>query len=234
MKPKLQYLSMGPAVSELQGKLNGLMPEVLPPLKPDGIFGDKTLARVKQFQMSRGLVPDGVVGAKTWAAIDGTAPAISKAPLHPSQPPSGSWDQVAKFLGVRHGRLLMCNRGLLVGQLRLSDPGRYATVEDCKPFVNITPFGQCKQGILTKSYATSDLTNAAFGIGEVVVEEKHCREVCVPQLMEAWLLPTKHPQLYDDTGRRLLTVGAVVRCDRYCSKTNWEYNNRSIGRIRIL
>ena len=72
MKPKLQYFSHGPFVVELQTKLNVLMPGALPPLKVDGVYGDRTVARVKQFQKSRGLIPDGVVGAQTWAAVDGT------------------------------------------------------------------------------------------------------------------------------------------------------------------
>lgn len=38
-------------------------------LTADGVFGDTTLARVKSFQTSKGLVADGVVGAKTWSAL---------------------------------------------------------------------------------------------------------------------------------------------------------------------
>ena len=35
----------------------------------DGIFGPKTEKAVKQYQMSRNLVPDGIIGPKTWASI---------------------------------------------------------------------------------------------------------------------------------------------------------------------
>jgi peptidoglycan hydrolase-like protein with peptidoglycan-binding domain len=35
----------------------------------DGIFGRGTLAKVKQWQRTKGLVADGVVGPKTWAAM---------------------------------------------------------------------------------------------------------------------------------------------------------------------
>lgn len=36
---------------------------------PDGKYGPKTEAVVKEWQKSKGLVPDGVVGPKTWAEI---------------------------------------------------------------------------------------------------------------------------------------------------------------------
>ena len=74
MKPKLQYGSQGNSVSEVQARLNLALPSATPPLIVDGRFGSKTTARVKQFQLSRGLVGDGIVGAKTWAALDGTPP----------------------------------------------------------------------------------------------------------------------------------------------------------------
>ncbi len=71
MLPRVQIGSRGKGVSDLQQALNCRGPSALPPLKADGIFGPKTLARVKEFQGERGLTPDGVVGAKTWAEITG-------------------------------------------------------------------------------------------------------------------------------------------------------------------
>jgi Putative peptidoglycan binding domain len=54
-----------PAVGVLQQLLNrtGAL------LVPDGVFGPRTLAAVKNFQKPRGLVADGIVGEKTWARL---------------------------------------------------------------------------------------------------------------------------------------------------------------------
>ncbi|NUQ74904.1 MAG: peptidoglycan-binding protein [Polyangiaceae bacterium] len=58
----LRIGSKGPEVERLQRLLN-----VKP---PDGDFGPKTAAAVREFQQSHGLVADGVVGPKTWEAIE--------------------------------------------------------------------------------------------------------------------------------------------------------------------
>jgi peptidoglycan hydrolase-like protein with peptidoglycan-binding domain len=58
VKPKLEYASQGPFVVEAQIKLNTLLPDAQPPLTLDGKYFDKTVARVKQFQKSRGLSAD--------------------------------------------------------------------------------------------------------------------------------------------------------------------------------
>ncbi len=59
----------GPDVRELQAALNRHPPTQFPPLTIDGIFGQKTSARVKEFQRNNGLVADGIVGPKTWAKL---------------------------------------------------------------------------------------------------------------------------------------------------------------------
>jgi peptidoglycan hydrolase-like protein with peptidoglycan-binding domain len=38
-------------------------------LKRDGIFGPRTLSRVRRFQLDRGLEPDGTVRPRTWSAL---------------------------------------------------------------------------------------------------------------------------------------------------------------------
>ncbi len=53
--------STGQAVKDIQRKLGGLV--------VDGIFGEKTLAKVKAFQKSKGLVVDGLAGPLTWKAL---------------------------------------------------------------------------------------------------------------------------------------------------------------------
>ena len=59
----------GPEVKEMQEKLlkHG---ERLPKFGADGSFGNETLAAVKSFQKSHGLVVDGICGPKTWAELD--------------------------------------------------------------------------------------------------------------------------------------------------------------------
>lgn len=64
--PTLRKGCKGMYVTELQDMLNkwGYT------LKPDGIFGNKTLEAVKAFQADNGLVVDGVVGVKTWGKLN--------------------------------------------------------------------------------------------------------------------------------------------------------------------
>jgi peptidoglycan hydrolase-like protein with peptidoglycan-binding domain len=70
----LRYGSRGPDVVELQTRLNLSQPTALAPLVPDGVFGAKTLARVKEFQRNNGLGVDGIVGPQTWGKLLGSTP----------------------------------------------------------------------------------------------------------------------------------------------------------------
>jgi peptidoglycan hydrolase-like protein with peptidoglycan-binding domain len=86
MHPTLRLGSSGAAVVELQTKLNRRPPSSFPPLDADGMFGNRTLARVREFQSRQSLAADGVVGQQTWAALDqggggpGAVPPVQVAP----------------------------------------------------------------------------------------------------------------------------------------------------------
>jgi peptidoglycan hydrolase-like protein with peptidoglycan-binding domain len=71
--PTVRRNSNGPAVEELQQKLNTIPPDQVPTmLEVDGKFGGQTFQAVKEFQRTRTpqLGDDGVVGPLTWTALD--------------------------------------------------------------------------------------------------------------------------------------------------------------------
>lgn len=70
----LSYGAVGQAVKDMQTALNKHPPTVLPLLAVDGIFGPKTLARVREFQGNNKLVVDGIVGPNTWNKLLTTEP----------------------------------------------------------------------------------------------------------------------------------------------------------------
>ena len=62
----------GEAVQAVQRRLG---------VRPTGLFGPTTEARVLAFQRSRGLAPDGIVGPRTWAALFSQPPTLRTAAL---------------------------------------------------------------------------------------------------------------------------------------------------------
>ncbi len=64
--PLVKFGSRGPAVEELQQKLNGNGAT----LDVDGIFGPLTRAAVRDFQTTQGIAVDGTAGLDTWNALD--------------------------------------------------------------------------------------------------------------------------------------------------------------------
>ena len=81
--PTIRMGSQGPFVSYCQNLLNARL-IVQPPLWVDGIFGPKTDAKVRQFQIMKMLDVDGVVGPITWAALEAGPPPIKKRPAGPA------------------------------------------------------------------------------------------------------------------------------------------------------
>ena len=67
MNPTLKRGMKGTYVTTLQEKLNT---EGYSVGEVDGIFGRRTEAAVKDFQLSNGLTADGIVGDKTWAVLN--------------------------------------------------------------------------------------------------------------------------------------------------------------------
>lgn len=91
MKPTLRLGSVGPAVEELQNALNKAA-SAFAKLVPDGAFGMKTHARVREFQGQRKLLADGIVGPLTWevlkpllAELEKVLPQIVPPPVGPPQ-----------------------------------------------------------------------------------------------------------------------------------------------------
>ncbi len=66
--PTVRQGSTGPAVEELQQKLNA--DGATPALVVDGIFGPLTRAATVAFQQKYGLSPDGIAGPITWGKMD--------------------------------------------------------------------------------------------------------------------------------------------------------------------
>jgi peptidoglycan hydrolase-like protein with peptidoglycan-binding domain len=79
--------SAGAEVKQLQEFLNRL-PTALPRLEPDGQFGSRTQARVREFQGDNGLSPDGVIGPFTLAAIEEAVRLLGRLMPLPKPPPA--------------------------------------------------------------------------------------------------------------------------------------------------
>jgi peptidoglycan hydrolase-like protein with peptidoglycan-binding domain len=194
MKPTLRLQSRGNAVRELQSKLNLLLPGEQPPLAVDGIFGPKTLQRVRRFQTLRTLNPDGVVGPKTWAALDGSPlPKSSPKPPAPSPPKSSSPP-------VMDGACLRCPFGTVPSFLKISPPSRPASIFDRNPYVNILPFGMCQ------SFANPMVVAATDAAQGVLTPQP-----CMPAIAGMWT-PGNPLQPVGPQNAPALTAGSVLPC----------------------
>ena len=96
MPGTLRRGSRGPDVIRLQSLLNSRR-RPSPNLRPDGDFGARTEAAVRNYQTQAGVSPDGVVGQNTWAALDapaGAGPHVSSpSPDAQTEPP---WMAIAR------------------------------------------------------------------------------------------------------------------------------------------
>ncbi len=84
-RPMVRRGSRGPAVSDVQSRLNTANPPATPPLAVDSIFGPLTHGATVDFQNAAELVPDGIVGPLTHAALDARQ---GPGPAPPPTPPT--------------------------------------------------------------------------------------------------------------------------------------------------
>lgn len=80
MNRTLRFSSTGDDVRKLQQGLNQLPSSILR-LNVDGIYGIKTVGRVKEFQYTNNLVSDGIVGPLTWTIILTLLPILLNPPV---------------------------------------------------------------------------------------------------------------------------------------------------------
>lgn len=105
--PLLRYGSRGPAVRELQARLNSWLVNCaqlgFPPLVIDGIFGPLTRRMVRTFQHAEGLRADGIVGPLTWGRLLGSRPSPVPLSPQPTPPlPGSGYPQVSRFVPARY------------------------------------------------------------------------------------------------------------------------------------
>lgn len=119
MASLLKRGSRGTAVSELQAALNFHLRRLGPPLVPDGIFGPKTEARLREFQAKANLHVDGVAGPKTFRRLYQVADgAVEGAIVR-----ENGWEASgARRVPVRIPRIGPFHPGLLPGAGRVPAP----------------------------------------------------------------------------------------------------------------
>jgi hypothetical protein len=83
MQP-LRHNDSGPAVQQIQTALNFAGATRLPRLPTDGTFGPLTVGRVMEFQFRNGLKPDGIVGPITNAKLPQDGPGDGQQPEAPT------------------------------------------------------------------------------------------------------------------------------------------------------
>ena len=84
----LRQGSQGSDVTELQKLLNQNGYN----LAEDGIFGNNTLAAVKDYQQKNNLAVDGIVGTNTWGALTKPSGTESTTPTTPEETTAPAWE----------------------------------------------------------------------------------------------------------------------------------------------
>ena len=108
------------------------MPKSVSAAGADGIFGDETLATVRQFQADNGLRVDGMIGEHTLDALDA---ALNRLPSPPPAPPPPDHDAVIQT-ALRRSRAavhmalarLMALQGTIEGVDKLNGPEKVAAI----------------------------------------------------------------------------------------------------------
>lgn len=155
----------------------------------DGVFGPGTEARVKEFQLSEGLVADGIVGRKTWEALQISD--IDTDQLGSAWDPKTDRDDKLEYLGsYTTPEGLVIDRAYLDGDEFVRDYGKieprgffiHHTAGWSNPYNTINSWNRDKRGRVATQYCIggSDIRGRESKDG-VVVE-------CFPDNYLGWHL----------------------------------------------
>ena len=111
----LQFGDRGPAVAELQRRLNARGPA----LTVDGLFGAQTRGAVLALQSAHHLEADGIVDAPTWQLLSTAARSLeASGTFAPHDPPAATWQWQQLHGGITHAGFAIPRRGLVNQTLR--------------------------------------------------------------------------------------------------------------------
>jgi hypothetical protein len=99
---------------------------------------------------------------------------------------------------VKHGAVLRCTMGVAPSPLVVLTPARGANIADCRPFVNVQPFGMCQ------SPANPAVAGNLAATGGVFVPMP-----CTPDCAGAWI-PGDPANIID--GFPALTPTSLLQC----------------------
>ncbi|MBD2683120.1 MULTISPECIES: peptidoglycan-binding protein [Nostoc] len=123
VQASVHYGSAGSDVKKLQTALSGI--------PVDGIFGSKTLARLKSYQNKHGLAVDGIAGSATLSSLG-----LPTSPQNRNTQPE------------RYGKLKLINDTPYMAIITLHEPGK----EEASKYANIPP---CSERTLLNTYSSS-------------------------------------------------------------------------------